>query len=54
MALHWPVIENGAATAHADVSRNQRQVVDRVDGLGPLGAVIHAHRPGDERRSAFA
>ena len=36
-------------TRPPDVAGDQRQVVDRVDGLRSLRAVIHAHRPGDER-----
>ena len=33
---------------------NQRQVVNRVDGFGPLGAVVHPHRPADEGRLGVA
>ena len=41
----------GRSAGSADVSRDQRQVVDRVDRLGALRAVIDAHRPADERGS---
>ena len=34
----------------ADVARDEREVVDGVDRLGSLRAVIHAHRPTDEPR----
>src|SRR5262245_4586023 len=38
----------GGGALTADVSGDQRQVIDGGDGLSALRAVIHAHRPGDE------
>ena len=35
----------------ADVARNERQIVDGVDGLGTFRAVVDAHRPGNESRA---
>ena len=33
----------------ADVTRQQREIIDCIDGLSALGAVIHSHRPANER-----
>ena len=48
IALHWPVMENGADPARPILPGEQRQIADRVDRRGADGAVIDPHRPADE------
>src|SRR5262249_32286516 len=45
-----PGDRKGRSTRLPDVSGNKRQIVDRIDRLGALGAVIHSHGPTDEWR----